>query len=161
MLVIADSNDSRASRNANALLGLYEMMLNERRPMDAVRKFLAPDYIQHNPRLPDGAEGTGRAFEQRALTNPDMRVVVHRIVASGDYVCAHVNFMGIYSNDPSDPGVAGVDIFRFDDDGLIREHWDVLQPVPARSESANGNGMFEDGRGANLLGLDDLARGEM
>lgn len=66
MLVIADSNDSRASRNANALLGLYEMMLNERRPMDAVRKFLAPDYIQHNPRLPtaprarDGHSSSGR-----------------------------------------------------------------------------------------------------
>jgi predicted SnoaL-like aldol condensation-catalyzing enzyme len=32
---------------------------------------------------------------------------------------------------------AGVDIFRFDADGKVVEHWDVLQPVPASSNNAN------------------------
>jgi predicted SnoaL-like aldol condensation-catalyzing enzyme len=31
---------------------------------------------------------------------------------------------------------AGVDIFRFDVDAKIVEHWDVLQPVPAASNNA-------------------------
>jgi predicted SnoaL-like aldol condensation-catalyzing enzyme len=35
---------------------------------------------------------------------------------------------------------AGVDIFRFNDDGKIIEHWDVLQPVP--ETTASGNDMF-------------------
>jgi predicted SnoaL-like aldol condensation-catalyzing enzyme len=33
--------------------------------------------------------------------------------------------------------IAGVDIFRFDVDGKIVEHWDVLQPVPTASKNTN------------------------
>jgi len=33
--------------------------------------------------------------------------------------------------------LGGIDIFRFDGDGKIVEHWDVLQRVPSHSENAN------------------------
>jgi predicted SnoaL-like aldol condensation-catalyzing enzyme len=36
--------------------------------------------------------------------------------------------------------MAAVDIWRFNDEGKIIEHWDVLQEIPA--ETASGNDMF-------------------
>ena len=41
---------------------------------------------------------------------------------------------------PGDHDYAGIDIFRFDADGKVVEHWEVLQVVPQTSK--NDNGMF-------------------
>ena len=43
------------------------------------------------------------------------------------------------TTDDKDPGLAAIDIFRLEE-GKIVEHWDVVQPVPAKP--ANENGMF-------------------
>jgi len=45
-----------------------------------------------------------------------------------------------FQHRPGDQYYAGIDVFRFDADGKIVEHWDVLQTIPA--ESRNDNGMF-------------------
>src|ERR1700720_2644984 len=42
--------------NKQAVLGFYQAALNDK-DFDAAQKFLAPHYKQHNPTLPDGAEG--------------------------------------------------------------------------------------------------------
>jgi predicted SnoaL-like aldol condensation-catalyzing enzyme len=57
------------------------------------------------------------------------RVIVHRTIAVGDFVWAHVNFLNLFTDDPDDTGVAGVDIYRMDTDGKAIEHWEVLQLV--------------------------------
>jgi predicted SnoaL-like aldol condensation-catalyzing enzyme len=58
----------------------------------------------------------------------------------------------VFTDDPQDTGVAGIDIYRMDGDGKAVEHWDVLQQVGDASNSApwlapnirraNPNGMF-------------------
>lgn len=142
MEVIVNENDVIAIRNKNTLLALYKEMLNEKHPLQAVRKYLVPEYIQHNPMLATGADGTGMAFEKRIVDFPNLRVEVHKIIALQNFVWAHVHFINVYSNDPDDLGHAGVDIFKFNDEGKIIEHWDVLQAIPDPSKRANQNGMF-------------------
>jgi predicted SnoaL-like aldol condensation-catalyzing enzyme len=90
----------------------------------------------------------GKITRERRLA----RVVVHRIIAVGDYVWAHVNFLNLFNNDPEDTGIAGVDIYKMDADGKCIEHWDTLQLAGDPKNSApwlapnvpraNPHGMF-------------------
>ncbi|RQR24612.1 nuclear transport factor 2 family protein [Burkholderia sp. Bp9142] len=136
MIVLVDTSDSRAVRNKDNVLALYDLMINQKRSEEASAKLVSPEYIQHNPLIPDGADALGKYFGQVTRERLNARVVVHRIVAAGDYVWAHVNFFNLFNDDPNDTGVAGVDIYRMDADGKAVEHWDVLQLVGDAKNSA-------------------------
>jgi hypothetical protein len=49
MIEIIDRNDSRAVRNKNNVLALYDLMINKKQSEEATAKFVSPAYIQHNP----------------------------------------------------------------------------------------------------------------
>jgi predicted SnoaL-like aldol condensation-catalyzing enzyme len=152
MLVLVDPNDTRSVRNKTSVLALYDLMINQKKSEAAAATFLRPDYIQHNPLIADGSVALGQYFGAITRAHERARVVVHRIIAVGDYVFAHVNFLNLLSDDPADTGIAGVDIYRFDADGKAAEHWDTLQLVGSSSDSApwvapsvpraNSHGMF-------------------
>jgi predicted SnoaL-like aldol condensation-catalyzing enzyme len=76
-----------------------------------------PDYTQHNPIIPTTAKALGEFFNSAAGARKNLRVVVHHVIASGNWVWAHVNFLNLYNDDPNDRGIAGVDIFKFNSDG--------------------------------------------
>ena len=84
----------------------------------------------------------GETFAAVVEAHPLARVEIHRIIAVGDWVWAHVNFLNLYSDDPDDLGIAGVDIWKMDADGVALEHWDVLQPVVAEAETVSGHSVF-------------------
>ena len=136
MLELVDPKDSRAVRNKDNVLELYDLMINQKKSEEGTAKFLRLDYIQHNPLIPDGAVALGQYFGQVTREHARARVVVHKIIAVGDYVFAHVNFLNLLTDDPNDTGVAGVDIYRFDADGKAAEHWDALQLVGDPTNSA-------------------------
>jgi predicted SnoaL-like aldol condensation-catalyzing enzyme len=153
MIELVDTNDKRAVRNKNMILDHYNLMINNKDAETGTRNF-DPGYIQHNPLMADGRVALAQFFGEIARGRDRGRIVVHRIIAVGDYVWAHVNFLNFFSDDPEDTGVAGVDIFKMDADGKAIEHWDVLQFVGDPKNSApmlrpnipraNSNGMFEE-----------------
>jgi predicted SnoaL-like aldol condensation-catalyzing enzyme len=142
VIELVNPNDARAVRNKDNVLALYDLMINKKEAEQAVAKFFAPKYIQHNPLVPDGAAELARFFDKMAKNRANLRIVIHRIVAIDDYVWAHVHFINLFNDDPQDRGIAGVDIFKMDADGKAIEHWDVLQEIGDPKSAAHANGMF-------------------
>src|ERR1700676_5054149 len=129
MIELIEAPDSRVVRNKNNVLALYDLMINQKRSEEATAKFVSPSYIQHNPLIPDRSVALGQFFAKVTRERALARVVVHRIIAAGDYVWAHLNFLNLFNDDPDDTGIAGVDIYKMDADGKAIEHWDTFQFV--------------------------------
>jgi predicted SnoaL-like aldol condensation-catalyzing enzyme len=127
--------DHQSENNKNIVQSWSELAFTQRKPEEAVAKYLGPHYRQHNPGAADGPEAFIRYVKWFAQTYPNFRMESKRIIAEGDYVVQHSHAI----REPDDRGMAVVDIFRFEN-GKIVEHWDVVQEIPEKS--ANTNTMF-------------------
>lgn len=90
------------------------------------------NYLQHNPQIADGASNLKAAMEAMAKAGVDVKYDrIHKVLGEG-------NFVLVVSQSNS---TAFYDLFRVQN-GKVAEHWDVVEPVPPRSEWKNGNGKF-------------------
>ncbi|MEM0992299.1 MAG: nuclear transport factor 2 family protein [Bacteroidota bacterium] len=106
--------------------------------MDKITDYINPEkYLQHNPAVADGLEGFGAAMQYFAENGLVMEYdKMHMIMGEGNFVLAVSE--GKFGKGES---TAFYDLFRLED-GLIVEHWDVIAPIPPKSEWKNENGKF-------------------
>ena len=121
-------------RNERNAMAFYDLMFNQCLPREAIARYAGEVYIQHNPHVADGKEAFIEYFNRMAAEYPGKRVEFKRAIANQNMVVLHCHQLWPASKDKD---WAGIDIFRFDDEGKIVEHWDVLQVVPAKSAHAN------------------------
>src|ERR1700737_473659 len=120
-------------RNKAFVLEAFDTLFN-RRDSAAAQRFWSPDDIQHSAHIEPGRDGL---FGLVKASPPNMRYENGLIVANGDYVMLHGRFTDI--GQPANWIAA--DIVRLED-GLLAEHWDVLQDEATAGESVSGLPMF-------------------
>ncbi|MEM7057547.1 MAG: nuclear transport factor 2 family protein [Pseudomonadota bacterium] len=131
-LTAAAPGASFADESPAAIVEKYIDVVVNGRQFDRIDEFVAEDLIQRNPNLLNGREPLRQFWTDFMGKNAEARFTVARVIAQGDLVVEHSLFQG----SPGDRGIAVVDIYRVED-GLIVEHWDVVQPIPETFASGN------------------------
>ena len=100
--------------------------------IDGFGRQIADDFVEHEelPGIPPTKDGVIQYFQMLLAAFPDMRMDVKDLIVSGDKAVARVRvsgthqgeFMGIPATGRS-VSINLIDITRFGDDGLAREHW--------------------------------------
>jgi steroid delta-isomerase-like uncharacterized protein len=102
--------------------------------LDGFGQLVADDYVEHqgSPGFPPTKEGTLEFFRSLLTAFPDFHMEVEDLIASGDKAVARVRTTGTHQGEfmgvpPTGKGIEVelIDIMRFDDAGLVREHWGV------------------------------------
>ena len=126
-------DDSKVENNKTRVLEAFDALFNKRDYL-AAERFWSPNYIQHSAHIEPGRDGL---FNLIKSLPPTLKYEPGVIVAEGDLVIIHGRF--------SDFGLPvnwiAADIVRIQD-GILVEHWDVIQDEATEEQSKSGNPMF-------------------
>jgi len=126
-------NQTIEKQNKALVLRAFDTLFNKRDYV-AAERYWSPDYIQHSAHIEPGREGL---FTLIKSLPPTLKYESGTIVADGDFVMVHGRF--------SDFGLPvnwiAADIVRIKD-GVLVEHWDVIQDEASREQSKSGLPMF-------------------
>lgn len=98
--------------------------------------FNGNEYIQHNPQISDGLSGLIQALENLASQGIMIKYEkIHRVLGEGNFVLV------VSEGKFGKKSTSFYDLFRVEN-GKIKEHWDVIETIPPRTEWKNENGKF-------------------
>jgi predicted SnoaL-like aldol condensation-catalyzing enzyme len=124
-----------AAQNKATVLEAFDTLFNKR-DYDKAAKFWSPNYIQHSAHIEPGRDGLFNLVKALPHT---LRYENHLILAEGDRVMLH----GRFSGNGGPANLIAADILRLED-GILAEHWDVLQDEVTKAQSKSGLPMFGD-----------------
>ena len=120
-------------QNKALVLEAFDTLFNKR-DYAAAERFWSPDYIQHSAHIAPGREGL---FNLIKGVPPTLKYEPGMIVAEGDLVIVH----GRFSNLGLPVNWIAADIVRIQN-GILVEHWDVIQDEATEEQSKSGRPMF-------------------
>src|SRR6266852_1221663 len=120
-------------QNKALVLEAFDTLFNKR-DYNAAERFWSPSYIQHSAHIPLGRESL---FNLIKSAPPTLRYEHGVILADTEFVIVH----GRFSGHGRPRSWIAADIVRIAD-GVLTEHWDVLQDEATREESQSGAPMF-------------------
>jgi len=126
-------DESKAAKNKTIVLEAFETLFNKR-DYSAAERFWSPNYIQHSAHIAPGREGL---FNLIKSIPPTLKYEPGTIVAEGDFVIVHGRFSGF----GAPVNWVAADIVRIQN-GILVEHWDVIQDEATEEQSKSGAPMF-------------------
>ena len=128
-------SQSIQARNKALVLEAFDILFNKRDYSEAER-YWSPDYIQHSAHIEPGRDGLFNLIKSIPAT---LKYEPGVILAEGDLVIVHGRFSGF----GAPVNWIAADIVRIKN-GILVEHWDVIQDEATKEQSKSGNPMFGD-----------------
>ena len=126
-------NQTLQERNKALVLEAFDTLFNKR-DYAAAERYWSPNYIQHSAHIEPGREGL---FNLIRSIPPTLEYEPGVIVADGDFVIVHGRFSGFGA--PVNWIAADIVVIK---DGILIEHWDVIQDEATQDQSKSGRPMF-------------------
>ena len=126
-------SQTKQETNKALVLQAFDTLFNKR-DYAAAERFWSPKYIQHSAHIEPGREGL---FNLIKSMPPTLKYESCLVVADGDYVILHGRFSGF----GLPVNWIAADILRIED-GILVEHWDVIQDEATEEQSKSKAPMF-------------------
>ena len=125
--------ESKEARNKALVLKAFDTLFNKR-DYAAAEPLWSPHYIQHSAHIAPGRQGL---FNLIKSIQPTLKYEPGTILAEGDFVIVHGRFSGF----GAPVNWIAADIVRIQN-GILVEHWDVIQDEATEEQSKSKAPMF-------------------